>query len=152
MANNDTVLATIGGMAYRLQYEQKHGTAEKAEEIYDCLTAFIEDTAPSGSGFDCGTKLISVTPQKLVLNTDFHHLNDDGFYDGWTHHKVIITAAFDSYDMRITGHNKNNIKEYIGDVFTEWLGTKLCEVMDSRYQNCYFNYRLCQWENQGNNA
>lgn len=151
MANNDTILATIGGMAYRYQYFNKTKKFEQANAIHEALEKFINTTAPSGSGFDSGTQLMTVTPSRLVLRTSFHHLNDGGYYDGWTHHKIIIVAQFDTYDMRITGKDRNSIKDYIGDMFTQWLDTKMSEVMDSQYQNCYFNYNTCEWEKQGNN-
>jgi hypothetical protein len=76
---------------------------------------------PHGAGFDCGTKLDidASTSKKLVFITSFHHMNDNGFYSGWTEHKVIITPEFGRYDIRVTGRDKNGIKEYIMDVFSE---------------------------------
>ena len=81
------------------------------------------DTAPNGSGFDNGTTLVTdeSNKNKLVFFTAFHHMNDNGMYIHWTNHKVIITPAFDGFDMRITGKNFNGIKEYIADVFNAWL-------------------------------
>lgn len=78
--------------------------------------------APSGSGFDSGTTLgDKSTPKKLIFNTSYHHMDDDGFYIGWTHHKVIITPSFDGMDIKVTGKNYNDIKDYIGDVFCNWM-------------------------------
>lgn len=83
--------------------------------------------APSGSGFDNGTTFEEElsTKNKLVFSTSFHHMNDDGYYAGWTEHKIIIVPSLaHEYDMRITGRDKNMIKDYIGDVFTNWLNSE----------------------------
>jgi hypothetical protein len=70
----------------------------------------------SGSGFDKGIFLLreESTSERLVFSCDFHHINDAGYYDGWTEHKCVVTPSLVSgFDARITGRNKNSIKEYI---------------------------------------
>lgn len=80
-----------------------------------------KDKLPSGSGIDCGTKLdfeVS-TPDRLVLLCSFHHMNDNGVYDGWTEHKVIVTASLQfGFDVKITGDNRRDIKDYLAEVYT----------------------------------
>lgn len=78
----------------------------------------IMDCLPSGSGFDSGTELVSADNTKIVFETGFHHMNENGFYTGWTNHLVYVKPSFiGEYDIRITGRNVNGIKEYIADVF-----------------------------------
>lgn len=78
--------------------------------------------APSGSGFDAGTELDDKsTPKKLIFNTGYHHMNDDGFYVEWTDHAITITPGFNGLNLIVTGKNRNDIKDYIGDVFWNWL-------------------------------
>ena len=74
---------------------------------------------PTGSGFDCGSKLDrhESRPQRLVFNTAFHHMNEHGYYDGWSNHQVVVTPIFDGFDMRITGRNRNDIKDCIHECF-----------------------------------
>lgn len=74
---------------------------------------------PGGSGIDCGTKLDRDAShgEKLVLLTSFHHMNENGMYDGWTEHKVIVTPSFSGLDIRITGRDRNEIKEYLHEVY-----------------------------------
>lgn len=81
---------------------------------------------PSGSGFDDGTMLDdSSTAEKLVFTTSFHHMNDNGMYDGWTKHSVIVTPSLElGYSLRITGRNRNEIKDYISDVFNTVLSAE----------------------------
>ena len=82
----------------------------------------IMQGAPYGSGFDANTALDDKsTPKKLIFNTSYHHMNDAGYYIGWTHHKVIITPSFGGMDIKVTGKNYNNIKDYIEDVFCNWM-------------------------------
>lgn len=87
---------------------------EKALEDIEYIT---KNYLPSGSGFNAGTtvELDECKPNKIVLKTPYHHMNDNGYYTGWTEHKVIITPAFFSFDIKVTGRDKNGIKEYIGE-------------------------------------
>jgi hypothetical protein len=92
-------------------WEEKH--EERLEEL--CKTYM-----PSGSGFDAGTTFddIASKPERLVFNTAFHHMNDVGTYDGWTHHTVIITASLvHGFTLRITGRDKNDIKSFLAEEF-----------------------------------
>lgn len=79
----------------------------------------LQDLLPSGSGFDSGTQINDATrPDRLVLDTAFHHLSEHGYYTGWTEHSVIVTPSLVSgFDLRITGRNRNNIKDYIAEEF-----------------------------------
>jgi hypothetical protein len=53
-----------------------------------------------------------------VIDTSFHHMNENGMYDGWTDHQIIITPSFISgFDIRVTGRNMKGIKEYLIDLF-----------------------------------
>lgn len=88
-----------------------------AERIQEC-----ENLLPHGSGLDSGCKidLKASNENRIVINTSFHHLNEVGFYDGWTEHKIILTPSLiHGYQISITGRNRNEIKEYLTDVFSE---------------------------------
>lgn len=98
----------------------------------------MQDELPSGSGIDGGTEidLDESTDKKIVLTQSFHHMNDGGMYDGWTDHKMILTPAFDGYDLEITGRDRNGIKEYFSDIYRhalngeyQWFGMDLRKVM-----------------------
>lgn len=75
---------------------------------------------PFGFGFD-STKFDfeSSKPDKLVFRTGYHHMNEAGYYDGWTHHTVIVTPSLAfGFNLRITGNNRNDIKNYIHECFS----------------------------------
>lgn len=93
----------------------------------------IMQTAPSGSGFDNGTHLIprgalEDYPTKLKFQTSFHHMHESGMYDGWTEHIVIVKADMHfGFRLIIGGRNRNEIKDYIHEVFECWLSEKVFE-------------------------
>jgi hypothetical protein len=98
------------------------------EQEYLNLEWIQENVLPSGSGFDSGCKIdhIKSTPNKIVIRCDYHHMNENGYYDGWTYHEVIIKPclAYD-HDMKITGRDKRDIKNYILDVIYEAIEGKI---------------------------
>lgn len=88
----------------------------------------VMDTAPAGSGIDDGIQVISYKPGRIVLSCDFHHMNDGGFYDGWTKHTAVITPSLEwGFDLRITGKDRNGIKEYLVDTLHGWLDEEVEE-------------------------
>ena len=101
-------------------------------EWFDNHTAKLREIAknelPSGSGIDSGTAidLDESTPEKIVLTTEYHHLNDGGYYDGWTAHKVIITPSLQfGISVKITGRDRDDIKDYLSDVFDTALNAEV---------------------------
>ena len=91
------------------------------------IEALCKQHMPSGSGFDQGTtfNFEDSRRNRLVFDTAFHHMDENGSYCGWTSHQVIITPGFDCFALRVTGRNKNDIKDYIGDVFSIALNSEL---------------------------
>lgn len=84
----------------------------------------LEHEMPSGSGFDCGTKidLERSTSEKLVFTTSYHHMDDGGSYDGWTEHEVIVTPSLQfGFQVRVTGRDRNDTKDYIAECFDSTL-------------------------------
>ncbi len=86
---------------------------------------------PSGSGVDSGTKIDREKSRenRIVLTTAFHHMNEQGCYDGWTEHDIIITPdLFCDFSVRVTGRNRNDIKDYLGGVFSSDLSEEIDDV------------------------
>ena len=101
------------------------------DKAKDALRHIERNILPSGSGFDAGTKVLidECKENKIVLGTDFHHMSEVGYYDGWTDHKIVITPCLRfGFDMRISGRDKRNIKEYIADVFHDVLNSEYEEA------------------------
>ena len=85
---------------------------------------------PSGSGIDSGTKLVSASATKIVLECSFHHMDEHGFYDGWTEHRITIRPTFDNLDISVSGRNRNDIKEYLHEVYRYALSAMVAETID----------------------
>ena len=79
--------------------------------------------APSGGGIDSGTELAeSSTSERLVFELGFHHMDLHGYYTEWTKHTVIVKGSLlFGTDLRITGRDKDDIKDYLGEVYHLWL-------------------------------
>jgi len=107
-----------------MEWEDKHGGA----------IMNIMESAPSGSGFDSGTNIDIndlVVPNSygrskfrdvLKFNTSFHHMDESGMYCGCTEHVVTVRPSLlFEFTISISGPNRNNIKDFIHDVFDTWL-------------------------------
>lgn len=84
----------------------------------------VSNLLPSGSGFDNGTSFDDVrsNADRLIFNTSFHHMDENGTYDGWTQHTVTVKADLvHGIIIRVTGRNRNAVKEYIAETFGQLL-------------------------------
>ena len=123
-------LASTVGAMHRCE-EQPEQYGEWADKHADTISALVHEYMPSGSGFDCGTQLDRVAShaEKLVFRTSYHHMTDVGYYDGWTEHTITVTPAFVSgFNIRVSGRNRNDIKDYIADTFSQALKTELPRI------------------------
>jgi hypothetical protein len=108
----------------------KTGDVKQSEEWFnrheETIESLVRDHMPSGSGFDSGTKidLDASHADKLVFTTLFHHMDEYGYYDGWTEHTVTVTPSLaNRYHIRISGRNRNDIKDLIHEAFSHSLDT-----------------------------
>lgn len=112
---------TIASKLVAIENCRKSDTLNDWEAHHACAIAtLVKEHMPSGSGFDCGTKFDfeSSRPNRLIFATSFHHMDENGSYDGWSDHTVIVTPDLASgFDLRITGRDKRMIKSYIADTF-----------------------------------
>ena len=113
----------IAGLLIAIQNIEKQGPSTNAKRHFDTIRE-IMNGAPSGSGIDNGIEILleECTPEKLVFSCDYHHMNDDGMYDGWTHHVINVKAnLYFDIDIRISGKDRNGIKEDLHSVLHDWL-------------------------------
>ena len=90
------------------------------EKHLDTLKHIAEEYLPHGSGFNNGVEIDIETSRKdrVVLRTAFHHMDENGTYERWTDHLVIIVPSlmFD-FNLKITGQDYKNIKDYMQEIF-----------------------------------
>jgi hypothetical protein len=101
------------------------------QEWFDRWEKIIEDETgnlPSGSGIDSAPKFDfdASTPEKLVFDFGYHHMNDGGYYDGWTDHQLIVTPSLQfGFHLRITGKDRNQVKDYLYETFQSALSEEV---------------------------
>ena len=126
--SNQTLVSAITSAVISLRHCEQGILPENATwaEIWSSRLDYLESNLlPHGSGFDAGTTIDrdKSNATKLVLHTSFHHMDDDGMYDGWTEHTVTITARLDhGFDAKVSGRNRNDIKDYIAEQCVWLLG------------------------------
>jgi hypothetical protein len=107
------------------------GNSEWSRKHRERIETLVQKHFPSGSGFDVGTgiDLDASSEEKLVLHTSFHHMNEGGMYDGWTDHiiRVYPSLAF-GFRTTISGRDRNQIKEYMGECFCNALSAEVTDA------------------------
>ena len=87
---------------------------DKIEELIKLL--------PSGSGIDNGNKFdySDSNDNKLIINSSFHRMDENGYYDGWIDYQVIIKASLKyGFDLCIKGKfcKHQDIKDYLSELY-----------------------------------
>ena len=126
MPRTKTLAAWIAETAEWAERAQNNANAQWGDIAQDRLAQLV-DLLPSGSGIDNGTKLESADATKIVLTAGFHHMNENGYYDGWTEHRITIRPRFDGIDVTIGGRNRNDIKEYLHQTYWGALSAQVTE-------------------------
>ena len=123
----------IDAMA-RCENTEKHEWFKKSEDLINK----IMETAPSGSGIDNGTTLDldKSTGEKLIFIFGYHHMNEAGYYDGWSEHTLIVKPSLQfGIDIRITGQDRNDIKDYLYQVYEPWLNQEIEIIYNKETDN-----------------
>jgi hypothetical protein len=101
----------------------------------------IAKLLPRGSGIDSGTTvdIDKSTADRIVLNADFHHMDEHGFYDGWTEHQIIVSPSFiGRFSIRVTGRDRNGIKEYLSETYHYTLDQPLIETWNTEQEQAEY--------------
>lgn len=130
---NKSVLSALSSAIVACHNCAKSGNSEWLAKWEALIAQIAENCLPSGSGFDNGTEIdvdASNGRSKIVLTTAFHHMNEGGYYDGWTEHKITVKPCLLSgFDLVISGRNRNEIKEYIHETFSRALEQECTETV-----------------------
>ena len=91
---------------------------EKANDL-------VRNCLPSGSGWDNGTTILwePSTSEKLVFAGSYHHMDDVGYYVGWSYWTITVTASL-VYGLSIevtcsepNGQDTWGLDDYLGESF-----------------------------------
>lgn len=101
----------------------------QTEAVWTEVLRRLERALPSGSGINAGTMIERASlPDCVILHTSFHHMNQHGVYDGWTTHRITVKPSFVyGLDLRISGGNRNEIKDYLHQVYEQALSAPVPE-------------------------
>lgn len=103
----------------------KAGNAEWQSIHTEALNNLINQL-PHGSGID-STYTVDLTAcsKGFVLRFDYHHMNDNGYYCGWSKYSVYVKPAIlGGFELTIIGRDKNGTKEYLADTFYDSLSNQ----------------------------
>lgn len=122
------ILATLVEQHARCTSEHANESQRAhAPAVRSRIAGLVGNHMPSGGGVDCGTvlDLDASRPNRLVFCVQFHHMNIFGVYAGWTSHDVVLTPDLASgFNLRITGPNRNDVKDDLADLFHHCLSAE----------------------------
>jgi hypothetical protein len=152
----DRSLALVNAISEALQFYKQKGNSYSIDRVDQrARAALLETFLPRGSGIDSGTKidLDKSEPNKIVLTFDYHHMDEHGYYDGWScGWKAIITPTFQCFsgiDIQIKSgkfnsrshsrrYNDDNFKDYLYETYYYVLGLPIVHAYDQT--NCEVVY------------
>jgi hypothetical protein len=104
----------------------------KNEQMEDLVKNYL----PSGSGFDGDISIDEKsTDKKIILHVEYHHMNDNGFYDGWSTFKLIIVPSL-AYDYSLVVKGETVVKKYFYDgVFKNYIIDTFMPYLDKEMED-----------------
>lgn len=119
----NTVAQEIASRAGALKRCVERGNPEWARQHRETLRDIERNYLPSGAGVDNGTTidLDRTSEDKIVLTCSYHHMNNDGYYDGWTDHTITVRPTFRGFHVDASGDDRDDILAYLGDLYREGL-------------------------------
>ena len=128
--------------AYHRCVETKFGIAMQNHEK---TVRWIErQFLPHGSGIDSGCKvdMEASNDEKIVITCEYHHMNDGGYYDGWTSHRVVVRPAFRGLKLSIRGRNRQDVHDCLYEVFDSSLQEVCHKIEDGKNElGWYFDQK-----------
>jgi hypothetical protein len=100
------------------------GNTEWEAKHLEYLNSIAKNFLPHGSGFDSGSKIDTraSTGEKIIITTSYHHMDDNGAYDGWTDHTITVRPSLMlDFSLTISGRDRNGFKEYAYELFQSCL-------------------------------
>ena len=107
--------------------------AEKVDYI-------IKNYLPHGSGIDSKTEIDfeKSNDDKIVINSEYHCMNENGYYDGWVNFRIlIIPCLLFGFKLKIIGNfgKYKHVKDYLHDLFYD----NLTQNFDTEKYNRFYD-------------
>jgi len=107
-----------------------HDGRLKAGAVYRALLGRL----PSGAGFGVplsvswGRPFAPGAAAPLIVVTEYHRMNDAGFYVGWVRYALKVTPSWGGgIDVTIRGPAADGLREYVAEVYH----AALCEPAEA---------------------
>ena len=104
----------------------KSDNVEWEEKWLERIKEIIKNL-PSGSGLDGNTEFDwdKSKRNRLIINSEFHVMDENGMYDGWIYFRIILTPDLQfGLNLKIIGNFSSkyqHIKDYLSDLFYDAL-------------------------------
>ena len=117
-----TILRAFAESLQAMRNCEKSGNAEWHGR-WSSYIAKLQAELPHGSGLDGKVEFIidKCNATRVVIFAEFHHMDSNGYYDGWTDHEIIVTATHCGLCIDVTGRDRNGIKDYLAELFYDAL-------------------------------
>jgi hypothetical protein len=102
------------------------GNIEEIARHTAAILYLVERYMQADAGIEHGTCIdfSNSNQNHIVFDTRFDHTPEGSYSACWTRHKVIVTPALVcDFDIRITGRDRNGVKEDLREMFDEALRT-----------------------------
>ncbi len=113
---------------------ERNGMTDARLMHESALNFMADECLPSGAGVDNGTGIEwdASTGEKLVLRVSYHHMHSNGFYDGWADYPITVRPSLiHGLDLKIGGRDRNDVKEYLADLYRDALQKECAFACDS---------------------
>jgi hypothetical protein len=92
----------------------------------ETIEEMIKEYMPHGSGIDGKTTIDydKSKSDKLVFNSSFHAMNENGFYEGWIDYILSVSPSLiHGFILSIVGQfgQRQDIKDYLYDIYRDAL-------------------------------
>ena len=117
-----TILRAFSESLQAMRNCEKSGNAEWHGRWLDYI-AKLQSELPHGGGLDGKVEFVreKCNATRVVIFAEFHHMDSNGYYDGWTDHEIIVTATHCGLCIDVTGRDRNGIKDYLAELFYDAL-------------------------------
>lgn len=114
-----TVAQSIASSLEAMRNCERTGNVEWLAKHRVHVLELVKEHMPSGSGIDRGMQidLDKSSEDKLVFTFGFHDMDVNGYYNGWTEHVLTVKPSFSGLNTKISGPNRNDIKDYLHEIF-----------------------------------
>jgi hypothetical protein len=113
------------------------GNEEWVYKHFDTICSIEKNNLPSGSGFDTGTKIEidDCNESLIVLWVDYHHMDENGSYCGWSEHRVKVSPTFDGIRIKTTC-TSDETDDCLGvdDHFADFIQSEFRDCLEAEYK------------------